>query len=107
MAVYEILDGDNNVINRLRVDADFVAANYDNYRLVAPRAPDQNALERSWRNSELERTDIIAQTPDFPDRDDWMAYRTTLRNWPSTSSFPETRPTSPDYVAPEESTPPE
>ena len=53
-----------------------------------------------WRDLELKRTDIIAQTPDWPNRDKWITYRTTLRDWPSTSSFPATRPNDPDYVEP-------
>ena len=48
---------------------------------------------RVWRNDELKGTDIIAQTPDWPDRDKYLAYRTKLRDWPSTSDFPDTKPT--------------
>ena len=48
---------------------------------------------RIWRNDELRGTDKIAQTPDWPDRDKYIAYRTKLRDWPSTSDFPDTKPT--------------
>ena len=48
---------------------------------------------RVWRNDELKGTDIIAQTPDWPDRDKYLTYRTKLRDWPSTSDFPDTKPT--------------
>ncbi len=48
---------------------------------------------RVWRNDELGRTDKIAQTPDWPDRDKYLIYRTKLRDWPSTSDFPDTKPT--------------
>ena len=48
---------------------------------------------RVWRNGELGKTDKIAQTPDWPDRDKYIAYRTKLRDWPSTSDFPDTKPT--------------
>ena len=48
---------------------------------------------RVWRNDELGETDKIAQTPDWPDRDKYIAYRTKLRDWPSTSDFPDTKPT--------------
>ena len=34
-----------------------------------------------------------AQTPDWPNRDNILTYRTALRDWPSTSDFPDTRPT--------------
>ena len=47
---------------------------------------------RIWRNDELRGTDKIAQTPDWPDRDKYLAYRIKLRDWPSTSDFPDTRP---------------
>ena len=50
-------------------------------------------LAREWRNVELMDTDIIAQIPDWPDRDKYLAYRTKLRDWPSTSDFPATKPT--------------
>tara|TARA_B100000405_G_C16490075_1_gene339717 strand:+ start:82 stop:414 length:333 start_codon:yes stop_codon:yes gene_type:complete len=100
MAVYEVLNDSNEVVNTIAADEQFMAANHDNYRLVP--APDTSEKDgRAWRDAELARTDIIAQTPDWPDRDDWLTYRTTLRNWPSTDSFPATRPNDPDYVAPE------
>ena len=41
-------------------------------------------------------TDWIAQTPDHPQRDDYLAYRVKLRDWPSTSDFPDTKPTAPE-----------
>jgi len=47
---------------------------------------------RQWRDTELEATDKAAQTPDWPNRDNILAYRTALRDWPSTASFPATRP---------------
>ena len=49
-----------------------------------------------WRNSQLNRTDFIAQTPDYPNRDAWLTYRQELRDWPSTADFPETKPTKPE-----------
>ena len=50
------------------------------------------ALAKAWRDSELEATDKAAQTPDWPNRANILTYRTALRDWPSTSDFPETRP---------------
>lgn len=47
---------------------------------------------RNWRDDELEATDKAAQTPDWPNRDNILLYRTALRNWPSTEDFPNTRP---------------
>ena len=49
-----------------------------------------------WRNLELGKTDNIAQTPDYPNRDAWITYREQLRDWPSTADFPETKPTKPE-----------
>ena len=48
---------------------------------------------REWRNLELMKTDHIAQIPDWPNRDKYLAYRTKPRDWPSTSDFPDTKPT--------------
>ena len=47
---------------------------------------------RQWRDSELDATDKAAQTPDWPNRNNILAYRTAMRDWPSTDSFPNTRP---------------
>ena len=47
---------------------------------------------RQWRDLELASTDYILPLTDHPQRDDYIAYRTALRDWPSTESFPETRP---------------
>jgi len=50
-------------------------------------------VAREWRNVELMNTDQMASIPDWPDRDKYLAYRTKLRDWPSTSDFPDTKPT--------------
>jgi hypothetical protein len=47
---------------------------------------------RKWRDQELEATDKASQTPDWPNRDNILLYRTALRNWPSTEDFPNIRP---------------
>ena len=48
---------------------------------------------RRWRDAELQRTDIAATVSDYPNASAVLAYRQALREWPSTSDFPETRPT--------------
>ena len=48
---------------------------------------------REWRNMELYRTDSLVLLPDHPDKDRLVAYRQALRDWPSTSDFPNTKPT--------------
>ena len=52
--------------------------------------PEQKA--RRWRDQELAATDYILPVTDHPQRDDYITYRTALRDWPSTQSFPDTRP---------------
>lgn len=93
---YNILDAEGgNVINTILADADFVAANFDHYEVwVAPTPAEPTAEDaaRLWRNLELEATDKAAQTPDWPNRDNILTYRQALRDWPSTSDFPATRP---------------
>ena len=53
------------------------------------------AEAREWRDSELQSTDNVAQTPDYPNRDALLTYRQELRDWPSTDAFPNTKPTKP------------
>ena len=93
---YNIKDADGNITNTISADAEFVEANFEHYELwVAPTPVEPTAEEvgRRWRNNELDATDRAAQTPDWPNRDNILLYRTALRNWPSTSDFPATRPT--------------
>ena len=93
---YNIKDADGNITNTISADAEFVEANFEHYELwVAPTPAEPTAAEagRMWRNGELSSTDTASQTPDWPNRDNILLYRTALRNWPSTSDFPATRPT--------------
>ena len=92
---YNIKDADGNITNTISADAEFVEANFEHYELwVAPTPAEPTAAEagRMWRNGELSSTDTASQTPDWPNRDNILLYRTALRNWPSTSDFPDTRP---------------
>jgi len=52
--------------------------------------PEQKA--RTWRDSELARTDVAATVSDYPNAAAVLAYRQALRDWPSTEDFPDTRP---------------
>ena len=94
---YNILDAEGgNVINTIVADAEFVEANFDHYELyVAPTPPTPSAEDsaRQWRDMELHTTDRAAQTPDWTNRYIILTYRQALRDWPSTSDFPDTRPT--------------
>ena len=93
---YNILDAaDGNVINTILADAEFVEANFEHYEeWVAPTPPEPTAeeTERMWRDSELSATDYIVPLSDHPERDAYITYREALRQWPSTDSFPATRP---------------
>ena len=51
-----------------------------------------NAQARNWRDSELVITDSIVPATDHPQHTAYMAYRVALRDWPSTSDFPDTKP---------------
>ena len=88
---YNILDNaDGNVINVIEADAEFVAEHYEHYELyVEPTAEEAG---RMWRDAELSSSDYIVPLSDHPQRAAYMTYRTALRNWPSTDSFPTTRP---------------
>ena len=54
---------------------------------------DLNLEAREWRNQELNTTDYILPLTDHPDHAAKLAYRVALRDWPSTSDFPATKPT--------------
>jgi len=92
---YNIKDADGNITNTINADAEFVEANFEHYELyVAPTPvePTAEESERMWRDGELSATDYIMPLSDHPQRDAYITYREALRQWPSTDSFPATRP---------------
>ena len=92
---YNIKDADGNITNTIIADADFVEANFDHYELCVQLTPPELTAEeaaRMWRDRELKATDYIVPLSDHPQRAAYMTYRTALRDWPSTSDFPATRP---------------
>lgn len=94
--LWVIKDGSGNVTNPLlKGSEEFVSANFDHYeKYVEPTVSIDPAIEaRGWRDSELNRTDTLSLLTDFPKKTELAAYRTKLRDWPSTSDFPDTRPT--------------
>ena len=94
MSIYRVTDSDGNV-SRIVAPEDFVKAQYASYELeVAPAISDLEIAqaEKEWRDQELQQTDWIVQTPDYPNRDAYLTYRQELRDWPSTEDFPDTRP---------------
>jgi hypothetical protein len=94
--LWTIKDADGNVTNAcIKGSEEFVAANFDYYEaFVISEAPALTAEQeaRMWRNEELSGTDAASQTPDWPNRDNIIIYRAALRDWPSTSDFPDTKP---------------
>ncbi len=46
-----------------------------------------------WRDNELGGSDFIVPLTDYPNHSAWITYRQELRDWPSTDSFPDTKPT--------------
>ncbi len=54
---------------------------------------ERKAEARAYRDKELLRTDSLSLLPDHPQKTQIAAYRTALRDWPSTSDFPDTPPT--------------
>jgi len=60
---------------------------------VTPSSEEIASIARSWRDSELQATDWIVPLSDHPQRAAYLTYRTALRDWPSTSDFPATKPT--------------
>jgi hypothetical protein len=92
---YIIKDAEGNITNAITADAEFVEANFEHYELYVeptPVEPTAEAIARQWRDIKLSSTDIAAYVPDYPNRDNILLYRTALRNWPSTSDFPATKP---------------
>tara|TARA_R110002012_G_scaffold5775_3_gene26793 strand:- start:499 stop:804 length:306 start_codon:yes stop_codon:yes gene_type:complete len=98
MASYNITYPDGST-NRVLADEQFckaVTADGGSYELVTYPAPSEAEIasfHRDWRNDELAKTDFIVPLSDHPQRSAYMTYRTQLRDWPSTSDFPDTRPT--------------
>ncbi|OUW83693.1 MAG: hypothetical protein CBD78_00065 [Candidatus Thioglobus sp. TMED218] len=104
MSTYKVLNDDDEVINTIIADDEFMTANFSNYeKVVAPDPTDEELQQaaRVWRDQELKSTDYIVPLSDHPQRAAYMTYRAALRDWPDTDEFPETRPNNPDYVPPE------
>ena len=96
--IYQILNDADEVINTINAEESFVKANFSKYKLFVPEVPtlttdDKKTLERSWRDRELFDTDWIVPITDHPQHAAYKTYRQKLRDWPSTSGFPDTKPT--------------
>ena len=95
--VYEKIEN-NVVVDSIVADAAFIATLPDAAAWtlqVTPEVVPPTAEEtaREWRDGELMSTDYIVPLTDHPDHAATLAYRLALRDWPSTSDFPDTKPT--------------
>ena len=98
MARYKITykDGSTNQIVAAEEFCKEITKDGGSYEIINPPALTQsqiNAEAKLLRDGELAATDNISQTPDFPNRDKYLTYRQALRDWPSTSDFPDKKPT--------------
>tara|TARA_R110000764_G_scaffold95309_1_gene179057 strand:- start:663 stop:1055 length:393 start_codon:yes stop_codon:yes gene_type:complete len=77
-------------INSIKVEGNFV----EREDVFEPFIPETTKAEyaRRRRNELLQETDWIVNVSDHPQHSAYIAYRTALRNWPSTADFPATRP---------------
>lgn len=77
-------------LNSIEVEGNFV----EREDVFEPFIPETTKAEyaRRRRNELLQETDWIVNIPDHPQHSAYIAYRTALRDWPSTDSFPDTRP---------------
>ena len=100
MSMIKITDLDGNYVNQIIADLAFAEEMYPNHQyeeIVTPEITMEDMMTdeekaRIWRDEELTATDAASQTPDWPNRDNILTYRAALRDWPSTSDFPDTKP---------------
>ena len=74
------------------------------YKVITSETPEAKqsiaeaeVSERAWRDAELAKTDTIVDASDYPNKTNMVAYRKELRDWPSTSEWPD----KPPHVYPE------
>ena len=93
---FNIKDESGNVVNTIMADESFVKANFSHYEaVVIALEPHQvEDAEKDWRDAELKETDWVVPITDHPDHTKYIDYRKSLRAWPSTADFPDTRPDS-------------
>jgi len=84
------LEGDTIKTTNTKTGLVFIASHINPY---VETQEDKEREARAWRDSELFKVDYIVPLTDHPQHSEYMAYRVVLRNWPSTSNFPATKPT--------------
>ena len=98
MALYRITyaDGSTNDIIGGENFCKEVTKDGGSYQLITPpdKTEEQLAHEaRMWRDEELVSTDWVVPVTDHAQHAAYITYRKALRDWPSTSDFPDKRPT--------------
>jgi len=95
--IWKIKDSDGNVVNRIKGKESWVKSTYEFYEednsVAGIPEPTEDQVARRWRDAELLRTDSLVGLADHPDKDKFADYRQALRDWPSTSDFPNKKPT--------------
>ena len=90
MNTYVQIDEKYNEVYRIEVtEDDFLNTdlNYSEWEILS------DFESKKWRNQELKKSDWVIPITDHPQHSDYIAYRVALRDWPSTSDFPDTKPT--------------
>jgi|TARA_R110002167_G_scaffold1287_1_gene5532 hypothetical protein len=95
--VWVVKDANGNVTNpAVSANEAFMEANFEFYEAYVPQeipAVTDEQEARIWRDIELKRTDTLHLLDDYPNASNLTTYRAELRAWPSTSDFPDTKPT--------------
>jgi len=89
MNTYVQIDEKYNEVYRIEVTEDeFLnnGLNYSEWEILS------DFESKKWRNQELKKSDWVIPITDHPQHGDYIAYRVALRDWPSTSDFPNTKP---------------
>ena len=83
----------NTVLNIYASLEELAENNFSDDEVLEVTDAELKSLQRKWRDIELVNTDYILPLTDHPDHADTLAYRQALRDWPTTSDFPDTKPT--------------
>ena len=79
-------------------DGTNITAPTDDWGVIDREGEELRAARLEWRNHELKLTDSMVPITDHPDHAAVLEYRQLLRDWPSTSDFPNTKPNSDNLV---------
>jgi hypothetical protein len=83
----------NGLTRYLFEDGSYIDKEAINLSNLPSESEKKQILARSWRDQELRESDWIVPTTDHPQHSAYITYRKALRDWPSTSDFPDTKPT--------------